>query len=272
MRRLPALSGLLALLACGGQEAPRVTLEVVVDGGEVVAVESDLGWTVTLTRCRGVVGDLAFTTAGEFHDGDVTAQRAPLRRYAVWITRALIPEARAHPGHAAGGEVVGELAGRFVVDFCEGDGASLGAATLTVGDYNGANLSLLTGEEGDGLAADDPLLGHSFELAGVAERDGASVSFHAVIDQDAGREVIGAPFDLDVTEASAAVLGLQLRPRSPFSADTLFDGIDFAALAGAAPEDGDPIELIADEDAANRLKRALQNHDFYFVNPRDSAP
>ena len=75
-----------------------------------------------------------------------------------------------------------------------------------------------------------------------------------------------------VTEASAAVLGLQLRPRSPFSADTLFDGIDFAALAGAAPEDGDPIELIADEDAANRLKRALQNHDFYFVNPRDSAP
>ena len=61
------------------------------------------------------------------------------------------------------------------------------------------------------------------------------------------------------------------------------DGAEFAArrqhwawlpLAEVAPPtaDGDPIELIADEDAANRLKRALQNHDFYFVNPRDSAP
>lgn len=254
----------LALSAClQGQEAPRVALTVVVDGAGVddhqAAVESDLGWQVTLTSCRAAIADLVLTTSGEFHDdAGVAGLGARLRRL-------VIADAWAHPGHAGGGEVIGELPGRFIVDWCAGDGVKLGDAELIVGDYNGANFDFIRADASDGLDPTDPLVGHTLELAGTATRAGQTITFHALLDQDEGRQVIGLPFDLDVTSASTETLGLQLVPQSPTSPDTIFDGVDFAAADG----DGDGVvEVIAGDEAHNRLVRGTQSHDFYRVQPR----
>ena len=44
----------------------------------------------------------------------------------------------------------------------------------------------------------------------------------------------------------------------------MFDGVDFAAL----DEDGDgAVALELDETTLNLLRRALQDHDYYLVDP-----
>ncbi len=219
-----------------------------VDGQAIAPTTTDLGYTVTLTRCRAALTNLTFTTSGEFHEGGVAALG---RHLAGW----LVPTAWAHPGHAAGGEVIGELPGRFVVDWCTNNNLRLGDAELTLGQYNGANFEFIPASADDGLDPDDPLIGHSLELAGTAILGDDSFEFHVVLAQDDGREVIGLPFDLDLTAATEVTLGLQLTPRSVMADLTLFDGIDFAALA---PDS---------EELTNRLRRASQDHEFYRIEP-----
>ncbi|HLV67932.1 MAG TPA: hypothetical protein VKY73_19060, partial [Polyangiaceae bacterium] len=213
--RSTALAISVALLsACGRpEEAPRVELPVVVDASGVTTVTTDLGYTVELVEARMVIRDLVFSVAGEVH------------ATGLWSTIAdfLLPTAVAHPGHFQGGEVTGELRGRFLLDFVPGNGdVELGTATLLVGAYESVNFVFERAEDGDGLDADDPLLGHTALLRGHASKDENSIAFTAVIDSPEGRELTGAPFSLEVTEASRQRLGIRFLTEDPFEGDTVF--------------------------------------------------
>lgn len=238
----------LALACAPSQEAARVELAVAVDGGALVDAATDLGWTVRLDAARIAAGDLEFTIQGEMHA-------------AARLWDLLVPSAIAHPGHYAGGDVTGALPGSFVLDWVDGDGRELGRAELLVGDYHGCNIAFRRADE---LPASDPLAGHTAYFAGVASKDGLDLGFTAVLDLDPGAAVIGAPFDLDIDEASAVTLGLQLRQRDDTSGAALFDGVDFAALA---PGDGGPVVIAPGDPAHNVVRRALQSHVFYAIDP-----
>lgn len=250
-----ALAGVVGLSACDfdSERAPRVELEVVVDGTRVQAVDTDLGYQVEPTRCRAVIADLEFTTNGEMHAG-----------LGGRIYELLVPTAYAHPGHYAGGEVVGELPGRHVIDW-RADGEVVGVATMLEAHYDGANFTFGRASVDDGVASDDPIVGHTFDLAGTATRDGQTWTFEALLDEDEDRQIVGAPLDLDVDASSDEALGLTLYTHDPFEGDSVFDGIDFAA----ADTDGDGhVVLQPDSEAYNRLRRNLQIHDNYWVTPR----
>jgi hypothetical protein len=242
IRGLAALATLVASTACGGGgEAVRVELPVVTAGGPLPATSTDLGYSLAIDRMRIAVADLELTVAGEMHG----ASRKALRP---------------HPGHSAGGEVTGELAGDFVLTW---DGAShpVGTATLLVGDYNGANLGFRAADAGDGLAADDPLLGHTFHLTGSASKGDATVAFDAVLDIEAGTSLVGATFDLDVTGTSTETLALVFLPTDPVLGHSAFDGIELTSLALT-----DGVALIRPGTADhNVLRRQIQIHDHYAV-------
>lgn len=234
-------------LACApSQEAARVELDVVLDGSTLVDAPTDLGYTIRLDTARIAAADLEFTIQGEMHA-------------ALW--RLLVPRAFAHPGHYAGGDVTGALGGAFVFDWIAGDGDLLGRAELLVGTYRGCNFAF---RRADDLPVADPLAGHSAHFAGVATRDGHDVPFLAVLDLDPGAAVVGAPFDADIDIATAGPLRLQLRARDDVSGAALFDGVDFAALV---PSDGGLVEIAPGDPAHNLVRRALQSHVFYLVDP-----
>jgi len=241
-----------AAAGCGfdSELAARVEVPVVVqsDGmGELVNAE---GYAIRVTTMRVAFENVEFTTSGEMHAS-------------LWspVLDLVVPTAYAHPGHYAGGEVVGEMNGRFVVDWLDA-GAELGLATLLEARYDGANFVFTRARPGDGIADEDPLMGHTFEIAGEATRDGRTWTFSALVDQDEGRRVIGLPFDLEVDEGADDVLGLQMLLFDPSEADTVFDGIDFAALD---PDDDGVVELVPDSEAYNVLKKQLQVHDHWAV-------
>lgn len=233
--------------------APRVELEVVVDGNRVQAVTTDLGYDVEPTRCRAVIADVVFTTSGEMH--------ASLGSR---LLELVVPTAHAHPGHYAGGEIVGELPGRHVLDW-RADGEVIGVATMLEAHYEGANFSFGRATVEDGVAVDDPIIGHTFDVAGTATKNGETWTFEALVDQDEDREIVGAPLDLEIDASTEESLGLTLYTRDPYEGDTVFDGIDFQAL----DDDGDGHVVFApDTEAYNRLRRNLQIHDNYWVTPR----
>ena len=182
-----------------------------------------------------------------------------------WLPSWLMSRAWAHPGHYAGGNVTGELGGAFILDWSAHDGMSLGVAEMLTGDYNGMNFSFRAADAADSLDAADPLLGHAAHFAGIATRDGVSVTFMALLDFDAGAQVVGAPFELLVEADTKTVLGLQLLPTDPVESKSLFDGLDFAAL----DEDGDgDINIVPGDEAHNILRRTAQLHVHYDAVPR----
>ncbi|WAS99430.1 hypothetical protein [Nannocystis punicea] len=243
-----SLATCLSIACAPSQEATRVELAVAVDGGQLVDAPTDLGWTIHLDAARVATGDLEFTIQGEMH---------ALAR--LWDL--LVPPAIAHPGHYAGGDVTGALPGSFVLDWIAGDGVELGRAELLTGNYHGCNIAFRRADE---LPADDPLAGHTAQFAGTATKDGQELAFTAILDLDVGASVIGAPFDLDVDEASDDTLGVQLRLHDDVSGAALFDGVDFAALD---PGDGSPVTIGPGDPAHNLVRRALQSHVFYTVAP-----
>ncbi|PRQ06127.1 hypothetical protein [Enhygromyxa salina] len=266
---------LLGLAACQPSEAPRVELAVVVDGSGLEPEVSDLGWGVELNEARVVVADLLFTTAGELHDERQPAGAQLISR----LASLLEARAWAHPGHQQGGEVIGELPGTHVIDFASEDGRELGLATLITGDYTALNFGLGRGQpELDGIDANDPLIGHTAILRGTASKlvDGATteVAFTIIIDSPPDREIIGAPFEASVTEASSFEIGLRMLLRDSLEGDRLFDGIDFAALDAADgeadgqlllvdPDEGDPQQVAALSDAYYAIRREFQTHDVF---------
>jgi len=247
-RRIAGVMLVLGLGCAPSQEARRVQLEVEVDAAALAVGDNDLGWRVELAAARVAVADLQFSILGESH-----AASAGLPSW-------LLGRAWAHPGHLSGGDVTGELAGAFVLDWGAGAGARLGAAEMLTGVYEGFNFSFRAADASDALAADDPLLGHTAYLAGTARRGGQTVTFTAQIDLDAGTQMIGAPFELEVERTGQAIVALQLWPVDPVAGASLFDGLDFAALDG----DGDGVAAIEPGDAAhNFLRRTLQSHVYY---------
>ena len=235
---------LAALVACSdSSEAPTVQLPVATSGAAFAPSTTDLGYTVTTTRVRMAIADLQLTIEGEQH----TAAPSPIQ----------------HPGHSAGGEVTGTMPGHFVLDW-NGAAHMLGTAELIVGDYQGANFTFRAADAADGLAADDALLGHAIHVLGVATKDGTDHPFDAVIDLDAGTQLVGAVFEDVITEASTETLELAFLPTDPSATATIYDGLDFATL----PTTGDDrIELRPGSAAYNAFRRPLQTHDHYAIAP-----
>lgn len=250
------LIGVMCVLGLGctpSQEAQRVQLEVEVGDAALAIGDNDLGWRIELVAARIAVTDLQFTILGEMHEASA------------WLPSWVIGRAWAHPGHLAGGDVTGELIGAFVLDWVAGGGARLGSAEMLTGVYQGLNFGFRAAAASDGLAADDPLLGHTAYFAGTASKDGRAVVFTAQIDIDAGTMMVGAAFDLEVERSGQAVLAVQLVPVDAIDGLSLFDGLDFAAL----DPDGDDVVAISPGDAAhNFLRRTVQSHVHYSVVDR----
>jgi hypothetical protein len=251
----PALVGLLSIALLGGcafdsELAERTTARIVVDGAAVTSIDTDLGYHVELAHCRVAIDTLEFTTDGEMH--------ASLLR-PLWDL--VVPDAFAHPGHDAGGEVVGELPGRHVFDWRD-DGALVGEAILLEAEYSGANFGFTRARVEDGVAPDDPIVGHTFEIVGTAALGDETWEFSVLLDQDEGRRVVGLPLSLAVAGEEEVELGLQLFTRDATEGNTIFDGLDFARL----DEDGDHVIVIEpDTEAYNLLRRSTQAHDHYGV-------
>lgn len=251
-----ALTLAVLVCACGfdSELAPRVAMDIVVDGSQVVGSDTDLGYHIALDSCRIAMADIELTTEGEMHASLLRA-----------LHDLVVPTAHAHPGHYGGGEIVGELLGRFVFDWRADDGMTLGTAELLEATYTGANFSFIRAEAGDGIAPDDPLVGHSLYMSGTASRDGTSWTFEGYLDQDDGRQVVGAPFDLEVRADTEATLGMMMFVIDPTEQDTLFDGIEFADL----DDDGDGhVELVEGSAENNLLRRTAQTHDHYGISHR----
>lgn len=268
MRNRHVLAALLALAAgpgpaaCGpeGSEPARVSLAVVAAPDGLATCTNDLGWQVVLDGARVAIADLEFTIEGEVH----VARTAPaVLQGARRLAALLVPAARAHPGHQAGGEITGTLDGDFLPDLL--DVGDLGVATLLEGDYHGVNLAFRRAGATDGLAEDDPLAGHTAVLSGTATKGEATVTFHAVLDVADGLRMVGGPFDLAVRPDTAATLRLTLFTIDPSESDTLFDGLDFGAL----DDDVDGIVAILPGQAAhNVLAKTLVRHDHWGVVAR----
>ncbi len=242
---LITLSCSLTVAACGAsEEAATVTLPVTTTAGPPAAIVTDLGYRITLTSVRAAIADVQFTIEGEQH---AAARIAP-----------------PHPGHSAGGEVTGELPGRFLLRWDAAAPTTLGLATLIVGDYHGANFGFRAADAADDLAADDPLVGHALHLTGTVERDGATTAFDALLDVEVDTAVIGAPFAAVITEAATAPLAIEFLPTDATEGDTAFDGVDFATL----PVTAGVVTVRPGSVEHNALRRTLTTHDHYAVAPR----
>ena len=251
---------LVALPVCSeALEAKRVELPVVTDGHGLEPITTDLGYEIELSSGLVVADDLQFAIAGEAHAS-----------WLHWLSDAIVPRAHAHPGHFQAGEVTGELAGHFLLRFVSGEEHEVGMATLLVGKYQSANLMFARAGEAD-VEQDHPLLGHTALLSGSATRDGSTIQFTVSIDSPQDRELVGIPFAVDVTESSRGPLALRLLTRDPLENDTLFDGIDFAQLDFDADGRVDIEQASPDTASAaacNTIRRVLQTHDHFSVQPR----
>lgn len=254
LSRKHSLALCLAILSsCSAEEAPSVRVNVQAAGGPIAIVETDLGYRVTLTEARVALGDITFTIAGEIHSASTSSR----------ILDWLVPAAYAHPGHYQGGEVTGELRGKLIVDFLAEAPTPIGVATMLVGAYTGSNVTL---GHADTLEDGDTLQNKTALLAGRAERNGVTHEFEAVIDSPVGRQVTGVPCSVTVAEGAAMTLTLRFTPYDDLESDTLFDGIDFAAL----DSDGDgQVSIMSGEsaDAYDLLRRTFQTHDHFEFTP-----
>lgn len=263
-----ALCALTAHAGCGGaEEAVTVQLPVVIGERGIAAVSTDLGYEVALTEARVMVRDLTFAVAGEEHSASVFQRSYDF----------MVPAANAHPGHSEGGNVTGELPGRFVLDwFARTDSKALGTATLLAGNYTNANFVFERATWEDLADAnrpadeDDPLLGHTAVFRGTALKGDKSTEFLVVVDAPRDRELVGIPFEFEVRENSTETLVLELCTLDPLEGDTLFDGIDFAAV----DQDGDGVISLSPQSTEpvalanyNLLRRTLMTHDQYEVTP-----
>lgn len=252
MGRLFFTTQLVLLSACSfSAEGTKIRIPVTADSSEIRPVETDLGYEVELTEAGAFVRDLRFLSA-EAH----SELLRPLD--------LLVRSARAHPGHHHGGEVTGELLGRFGLRWLP-DAGSLGEATLLPGPYVSASYGFAPAEESDGLVQSSPLLGKAVHLRGRATKGEAEVPFVVLLDPPEDR-LEHVPFEATVGQGSPAALGLRLRLED--EAGTLFDGIDFDVLARGAPS---PLSLTADasdpavQAAHERLRIAFFSHRFHDV-------
>lgn len=251
------LALVVPLGGCDGEslEAEPIDVPIVAEPLEAVVV-NDLGYTVTVTAARQLLVDLEFTVGGEAH---AVRSSAPFDLLGLFVGRA-----HAHPGHAAGGAVRGELPGRHLVDWIAG--GEIGFARVLPGAIDGVDFGLGTVDAGDGLTADDPLLGANLYLEAAVERGEDRWSLAVAVPQDADRRVYGAPC-VARAEAGGDALPVALRLVDPYEGDTAFDGLDFAALDA----DGDGrVDAAPNGPLVNRLRRTLQTHDHYGTTDQET--
>jgi hypothetical protein len=238
----------LCAVGCGTtEEAATVRLPVTTSAAALPAATTDMGYQVQLERLRVAVTAIQFTIEGEAH-----AAAPP-------------PGAVLHPGHAAGGEVTGELPGDFILTWEGRAQPALGEGTLIVGDYFGANFVFRDADARDNLPAGDPLAGRAFHLTGTIAKAGTTRPFDAVLAIEPGARVVGAVFQASITEASTAPLAIEFFATDPNEQDTVFDGVDFFTLP-MTPAGG--LEIRPGDAAHNIIRRTIQTHDHYGVLPQ----
>jgi hypothetical protein len=252
MRRIFLLG---AVLACGSREAPLVELDVVADSSGLSAQTTNLGYRVELEEAELMIEDLQFSVGGE------ASARGPLQP--VWDV--LVPSAHAHPGHEVGGEVTGELPGRFVVRFAPGNSepARLGVASLIVSKYTNASFVLSRASSDDGFEVLDPLFGHTAVLRGKVAVEAGSLEFELRLDSTS--PLNGAPFEADVRATTRAAVALRLLAIDSRGV-SLFDDIDFESSsrthgARAVIDSASAGEL--DRQAYASALRLLETHDYF---------
>ena len=243
-----------ALCACtsSSQEASSVDLAVTTAAAPMAQTTTDLGYAIDLASVRIGVTQIEFTIEGEVHQKPGSPD-----------TPKPDPAPVFHPGHSAGGEVTGELAGDHVLVWNGQPQPELGYAQLIVGDYRGANLAFRATTSADGLAADDPLLGHAFHLSGTVSKDGVTKNLDLVLDVEPDTRVVGAVFQDVIAAGSQEQLAIEFYPADPVEGDTAFDGVDFFSLSTT-----DSIQILPGSDAHNLIRREIQTHDHYGVLPQ----
>ncbi len=214
-------------VSCGGTGATRVTFPVDVARAEEALVTNS-GWTVTLTSAR------AHLEGVRFFSGEALQVRRPR-----WLA-ALAPIAWAHPGHYVEGEARGELLTPLEVDL-------LAEAPTPWGEAEG-----LTGHVGSQQLTYGA---RGLEVAGVAEKDGATVAFSAHFTPE--KPIAGSAFTHELTTAPGTA---QLRVR--FS--RVFARVDFALVgSGAEPLD-------ESSPAFNGYVRGVDDSGAYFTNWKEA--
>lgn len=233
----------LALAGCtDSEEAIRVELPVTTASAPFAPATTDLGYVVTLSEMQAAVSSIQFTIEGEMHQD-----------------LELPPGTIAHPGHSAGGEVTGELAGDHVLAWNGQLHDPIGTGTLIAGDYQGANFRFRAATAADAVPA---LTGHAIHLAGTIAKDGTTRPLDVLIDVEVDTAVVGALFDAIITEASTAPLSIAFHPTDPYEDDTPFDGIDFFSLPTTATG---AIEIRPGSPEHNLIRRVITTHDHYGV-------
>jgi hypothetical protein len=255
---ITAVAFAAAVCSPSGDEPAQVDMEVVANCSGITDVTTDLGWKVKVTAFDVAITNMEFTIEGDVHEASLIKK----------VSDFIIPQAVAHPGHLAGGEVTGELNGAWSVDFMKCDDSKpLGTATLLEGDYHGFNFYFTRSD----APADTPVSGHTAYIAGSAEKDGVSVVFEAYIDIEDGEHLVGGVFEdangggasnFVVTEDTDATLGLRLLTLDPYEGDTVFDSIDFGALK---LNDKDVAVIKEGDTAFNIIAKNLYSHDQWAV-------
>lgn len=243
MLRSILLSSLLVVGCTDTEEAARVELPVTTVATAFPPATTDLGYLVSISEMQAAVSAIQFTIKGEMHQ------------------ELVLPEGTlAHPGHYAGGEVTGELPGDFVLTWNGEPHATLGDATLIVGDYQGVNFGLRAATASDNAPA---LTGHAMHLAGTVAKDGTTKPFDLLIDVEVDTSVVGALFEDVITETSTETLAIAFFPTDPFESDTAFDAVDFFALPTTA---AGAIEIRPGSATHNLIRRVITTHDYYGVS------
>ncbi len=139
------------------------------------------------------------------------------------------------------------------------------------GDYHGMNFTFRRADGSDGIEEDDPLTGHTVSLSGIARRDEQEVAFDALLDIDEDTQMVGAPFVLEAHPSTTTILVFRLLMVDPSTEeDTLFDSVDFFELfASSATNDDETLLIEPGDDAHNILRRRIQVHDHWWLEPRD---
>ncbi len=239
---LYALAGVTAAGCTDSEEAVRVELPVTTAANAFAPATTDLGYVVSVSEMQAAVSMIQFTIEGEMHQDVETP-----------------PGTLAHPGHYAGGEITGELAGDHVLAWNGQPHDPLGMGTLIVGDYQGANFTFRAATADDNVPA---LTGHAIHLAGTIAKDGTTRPFDLLIDVEVDTAIIGAVFEDVITETSTESLAIAFYPTDPYENDTPFDTVDFFALETTA---AGAIEIRPGSPTHNLIRRVMTTHDHYGV-------
>lgn len=238
---------------CGlASEPPEVAVPVHASASSLDSFTTDLGYEVEIDTLRVAAEGVYFTVGGDEHEA--ADERSAARAGGDGGDR----DPAYHPGHAVGGEVMGELREPFVLD--AGAGGELGEAAMIAEDYDGADLVFRNGgPEVAGIEESGPLDGYGAEIEGRAEREGESWTFDARVDLSEA-EVAGIPVDVTVSEEEPSPIELELAPQREGA--TLLDGV---ALAGAEEGADGGVEIRPGSGYHDRLAGNLSRHELYFV-------